>query len=426
MYVRQTARVCYGILAWFFISPLWGESATSVSGAAPQGALTRVEALRLAETHSARLAAAACGVDAAEGRALQAGLRLNPEVEVEVEDVAGTAGSSVFGDSVSTARVGQRLEVGGKRAARRRLAEVETELGRWDVRQLQQDLRHDTARAFTAVLAGQERLRLVQEACDLAQRLAETVSERVQAGKDAPLELSKAKVAAASRRIELRRAEGALQTARVVLAAQWGADAPTFSHAAGELAAIPATPALDSLLAALAANPDLARWPTETAQRAAALDVARAGRMPDVSLAAGAAWSAVDDGATFLLSVSVPLQLFDRNQGAIREANANLRQAAAERRALETELRAALVAVHQDFSTVQQEILSLAGELLPEAGKAMEAAREAYAQGKTGYLEVLDAQQTLFAAQMQYVEALATCHDALAAAERLTGLTLNR
>ena len=426
MDVRQTARICSGILTWFIVSPLWGESAGPASGVLPQGALTRAEALGLAETHNARLAAAACSIEAAEGRALQARLRPNPEAELEIEDLGGTDGSGVFGSSITTARLGQRLETGGKRAARSRLAELETELARWDVRQLQQDLRHATARAFTAVLAAQERLRLVQEAGELAQRLVDTVSERVQAGKDAPLELSKARVAAAGRRIELQRAAGALRTARVALAAQWGADEPSFTLAAGELAAIPALPALNDLLGALEGNPDLARWPTETAQRSAAVAGARAGRLPDLTLAGGAAWSAADDQATFLLAMTVPLPLFDRNQGAIREAAANLRQAADERRAVQTELRAALVALHQDFSTAQQETLSLAGELLPEAGKAMEAARQAYTQGKTGYLEVRDAQETLFAAQMQYVEALTTCHDAAATAERLTGQTLIR
>ena len=426
MDVPRTARVCSGVLIWLCLGLLRGESASPASETLPQGALTRAEALRLAEAHNGRLAAAAWGIAAAEGRAQQAGLRLNPELEVEVEDLGSTAGSSLAGESLTTARLGQRLELGGKRAARSRLAAAETELQRWDVRRLQQDLRHDTARAFTAVLAAQERLRLVQEAAALAQRLVDTVAERVQAGKDAPLELSKAKVAAASRRIEQQRATGALQTARVALAAQWGAEQPTFSHAAGELAAIPALPALAGLLAALEGNPDLARWPTESAQRAAALAVAQAGRLPDVTVAAGGAWSNGDDEATFLLSAAVPLQLFDRNQGAVREAQANLAQASAEQRALATELRAALTALHQDFSTAQQETLSLTSELLPEATKAMDAARQAYAQGKTGYLEVQDAQQTLFEAQMQYLDALTACHDAAATAERLTGQAPNR
>lgn len=426
MSVRITVRVCSGVLIWLCMGLLRGESASPLPDALPQGALTRAEALRLAEAHNGRLAAAAWGIAAAEGRAQQAGLRPNPELEVEVEDLGGTAGSSVAGESLTTARLGQRLELGGKRAARSRLAVAETELERWGVRRLQQDLRHDTARAFNAVLAAQERLRLVQEAGALAQRLVDTVSERVQAGKDAPLELSKAKVAAASRRIEQQRAAGVLQTARVALAVQWGADKPTFTHAAGELAVVPAVPALESLLGALEGNPDLARWATESAQRAAALAVAQAGRLPDVTVAAGGAWSAADDEATFLLSASMPLQFFDRNQGAVREAQANLRQATEERRALETELRAALVALYQDFSTAQQETLSLTGELLPEATKAMEAARQAYAQGKTGYLDVQDAQQTLFEAQMQYVDALTACHDAAAMAERLTGQTVGR
>jgi cobalt-zinc-cadmium efflux system outer membrane protein len=357
---------------------------------------------------------------------LQALARPYPEAEIEVEDIGSTGDRAGLGDAVTTVRLGQTLETGRKREARTRLAERDRDLGGWDNRSLREDVRRDTAAQFAGVLAAQQRLRLLQNAGALAERLLATVSARVAAGKDSPSEQNKANVALANRRLELRRAEGDLAGARVRLAALWGATEATFAEASGDLAAIPELPELARLLEALATNPDLARWSTEEAQRTAALALARAGRAPDVTVGAGVAWSGAEDDATFEVSASVPLPIWDRNQGAIREAAAELRKATAERHAVETGLRAALIAQHQELATARQEALGLRDEVLPEARRALELAQTAFAQGKTTYLDVVDAQQTLFEAEWQHVEALAACHAAVAEIERTAGPRTNR
>ena len=267
-------------------------------------------------------------------------------------------------------------------------------------------------------------LRLVREAHRQAEQFASTVAERVAAGKVSPLESTKAKVTLASRRIEAIRAERELETARVELAATWGAGTAAFAAAVGDLAAVRDPPAFEGLLGRLANNPDLARWQTEIAFQERAVGLAKAGRVPDVTLTAGTARSRAADENTFLFAISLPLPLFDRNQGAIMEAHANRAKAADEERAVAAELRAQLFAQHQALAMAHQEAVSLRDELLPGAQQAFDAAREAYTGGKTGYLDVLDAQQTLFEVQMQYVGALTVYHQAAADTERLIGQPL--
>ena len=92
--------------------------------------VTLAEALARASSTSPIITAAEADVAAAQGRAQQAGFRPNPELDLEVENFAGTGGFSGVNDAETTLAIGQRFELGGKRTARRRAAEAEEDLRR--------------------------------------------------------------------------------------------------------------------------------------------------------------------------------------------------------------------------------------------------------------------------------------------------------
>ena len=219
MDTRRRFRFTPGILTLWCFSLAASETAAPIAGVAPganppsseavpapsargapalSGPITRDQALGLALEHHAALAVAAWSIEAASGRVDQDRLRPNPEAEIEVEDIGSRGDSSTLGETVTTVRLSQALELGGKRAARTHLAELDRDLSEWDRRSLQEDVRRETATRFAALLAAQERVRLLRDAGALAERLLETVSDRVAAGKDSPIELSKARVALAS------------------------------------------------------------------------------------------------------------------------------------------------------------------------------------------------------------------------------------
>lgn len=97
--------------------------AVAVSGFAPPRVqaepVTLAEALSRASTSSPTLVQGEAAVLAAQGRAEQAGFRPNPELDLSVENFAGTGGFRGLDDSETTLQIGQRLELGGKRTARR-------------------------------------------------------------------------------------------------------------------------------------------------------------------------------------------------------------------------------------------------------------------------------------------------------------------
>jgi cobalt-zinc-cadmium efflux system outer membrane protein len=382
------------------------------------------KALARALKYNPSLTAYGWQVRAREAAALQAGLLPNPELSVEAENVLGSGDFSGTEAAETTAALSQLIELGGKRSKRREVAALGTELAEWDYESRRLEVLTETEKSFIAVLAAQRRLEQAEELGSLAENFFTTVSERVKAGKVSPVERSRAQVTLSAARIARAQAEKRLTAARRRLAATWGSSEPAFGRAVGSLGELQPIPPEKELEALLYENPELARWETELAQRKAVADLARAQRIPDLTVSLGARnFRETDDNAA-VLGVSIPLPLFDRNQGGIKEAGAELSSALHQRSAIRSEALAELADSYGALSSAYVEAHSLEEEVLPAARQAFESAQIGYEAGKFGFLEVLDAQRTLFEVTQQYTDALADYHQARIEVERLTGAPL--
>jgi cobalt-zinc-cadmium efflux system outer membrane protein len=387
----------------------------------PTGDIALHDALSLALQHNPELEAFSIEVRAAEARTLQAGLLPNPEVDIEVENFAGSGTLRSFDSAETTIAIGQVIELGGKRRKRTRVASLEGELAGWDYEAKRADVLTETRKSFVDVLAAQERVAVTQELLRLAEQTLDAVSARVRAGKVSPVEETKAGVALSNSRIEHARAQRGLEAARKKLAAAWGSGMPAFERAAGQLDRVSPIPPAELLAQEIRGNPDIARWATEKEQRRAVSSLQDAVRIPDPTLTAGFRRFRESGESAFVAGISVPLPLFNRNQGGVMEARRRLAKAERENAAAETRGRAALAETYQALSSAASEIDALKTTVIPGAQSAFEAAGEGYRQGKFGYLDVLDAQRTLFEAKAQYVSALATYQKSLADLDRATG-----
>ncbi len=391
----------------------------------PSGVLTLRQALALALLGNPDLAAVSWDVRAAEARALQASLLPNPELEAEAEEVLGTEGRSGIQAAEVSLVLSQAIEMGGKRARRVRVAELEGELAGWDQEAQRLAVLTEVAKAFVEVLAAQERAALAGQLAKLAEQGEGTVAEKIEAGKESAVEGDKARVEVATSRIELARARRALAARRKALAALWGARAAAFERAEGGLDALAPVPPAEALVALVAESPEVARWATELRHREARLALERANAVADVTLSGGVQYFNEDEGGSFILGVGVPLPIFDRNQGGIGEARADLAKAREERRAADVRVHAELAEAYEGLAAAHAEATALESQVLPAAERAFAAAQEGYRQGKFGYLEVLDAQRTLFEGRQELIEALASYHKAVADVERRIGRSLS-
>jgi cobalt-zinc-cadmium efflux system outer membrane protein len=383
------------------------------------------EALSLALLHNPQLAANSWNLRLGEARTWQAGLPPNPELEVEVEEFAGSGARQGFQGAETTIRLSQLVELGGKRGARSRLAGAKAKLAGWDYEAERLALLTETTLSFIDVLAAQEQLRLAKDSQRLAEETVMVVAERVRAGKVSPLEETRAGIERANSRIELARASEALKAARRRLAATWGSEIPRFTRATGTLDEVMEIPPLSAVESLLHQNPAVARWAGEMEQRLAARALERAKRVPNLTASLGVQQFAETDDHSLVLSLGFPLPLFDRNQGSLEEARLRLAQGHLEARNAEIRTGTALAESYSSLTAARTEVLALKTEVVPAAGEIFSGARDGYRQGKFGYLEVLDAQRTLFAANKRLLAALASYHQAVAIVESLIGTRLD-
>ena len=398
--------------------------------------LTLRDAALLTLQRNPELAAFAKEKRALEGATLQAGLLPNPELSVNVENIGNV--QPLIGDinsakavnqevvqQITTIRIYQLIELGGKRGARVNAASLGEVLAGQDYEVRRVELIARVANVFTEVLAAQERLQLAEESQQLAQRVVKMVAKRVQAGKVAPIEETRAGVAFSTTRIELEQAQRELAAARKRLTLLWGNASPRFNKALGNLESSVALPAFEALAERALAGPMALRAMKNIEQRKALLDVEQTRRIPNLTVQAGVVSHAQLGGNTAVAAVILPLPLFDRNQGNILQAHQRVDKAIDEQAATELRLRTELTQAYEALSAAQRETDILRDEILPAARSAFEVTNKGYELGKFGFLEVLDAQRTLFQNQVLYVRALANYQRLVNEIERLIAAPLD-
>jgi len=382
------------------------------------GPLNIKHALALALMRNPELAVFSYDVRAAEARALQASLLINPELELGVGEYGrGGEGSDLAETEVM---LGQLFELGGKRHRRMQVAEAEEELAGWDYESKRLDVFAETTRRFVSGIAGQRRVALAEAAVELAEKTAQAVEERVKAGKEPPLQAAKANAELEMARMEGLTAHSALSAARANLAAMWGAEEARFETVRGDFESVSdSIPSLNSLQPRLSESPELSRWEAEIRLREAVVASEKAARVPDLDAAIGVQRFEEDGTDSIAFGVGLPLPVFDRNQGNIAAAKHELDKAHAARRAVRASLKAELVQAHAELSSAHRRVLTLRSKVIPAMEQAFEAAHEGYRQGKFGFLNMLDAQRGLFDAKAAMVDALADYHTAQVNIERL-------
>ncbi len=401
-----------------------GEGSNALKVEEPTGDLTLRQALSMALLKSPELAAFSWEVRAGEARRLQAGLLPNPEVGIAMEEFGGSGVRRGYNSAETSVVLSQLVELGGKRAKRTEVATIQSNLTGWDYESKRLDVFTETTKAFVETLAAQSRLALAKESFDLAKQVLQAVSERSRAGKVSPLEVIKAEVALSTSRIKLERTQRELETNRKSLAATWGGHSPMFIHAKGDFETINEIQPLEQILPLIYQNPDIARSKAETKLRRAEIRLEESEKVPSLTIGAGLRRYEEPDEVALIFELSLPLLLFNRNQGNILEAKHNLAKTLEENRATNVRVIANIGQIHQILSSSYLEALTLRNDVLPGAYSAFAAAREGYKQGKFGYLDVLDAQRTLFETKAGYIAALADYHKAMADAERLIGQSL--
>jgi cobalt-zinc-cadmium efflux system outer membrane protein len=381
------------------------------------------QALQLALARNPRLIAEEHRIQASRALVQQAGFLPNPMIKAEVEEYDRDGAG--FDSSETVLALSQEIELGGKRKWRTHQADINARLAQWDYATTRLDVIAKTRQRSAILIAAQQQLALARDAVKLAQSVHEAAQERVSAGKEPPLQATKAAATLELTRLDTAAARDNLNSARIRLTQMWGANEPHFTLMSGDIESIPDTvPELQALRRQLDANPELARMNAEQEKLEANLSAAKAARIPSVK-ASIAVQSYEEDGTDALaFGIAAPLPLFDRNQGNIAAAKYALAGANSQRIAVRGRLTTDLAEAHAKLSIAHRRVRTLTQTVVPAMESAFSAARGGYQQGKFGFLDMLDAQRGLVKTRYSLIDAMSNYHTAAITIQRITGTEL--
>ncbi|WP_286979022.1 TolC family protein [Pseudomonas sp.] len=389
------------------ISGLMAPAAFAQSISLPQALSTAMDA-------NPDIAAARQEIGIADGARKQAGLIPNPTISYDVEDTRRST-------SQTTVTLSQTLELGGKRGARVDVATYGQTAAQLELDRRVNALRAEVVQAFYAALRAQTGLDLAKQSLELTERGLRIVDGRVRAGKSSPVEATRAQVQLAEAKLQVRRAETEKATAYQQLAQITGSSVTVFDRLDSPTLSPGLPPDAEELLSRLDQTAEMRQAVVQIDKSDASLGSEKAQRIPDLTVSVGSQYDRSVRERVNTVGLSMPLPLFDRNQGNILSASRRADQARDQRNAVELRLRSETQTAVNQWATAMQEVESYDKTILPSAQQAVETATRGFEMGKFGFIEVLDAQRTLIVARGQYLDSLATATNARAQVERVYG-----
>lgn len=378
--------------------------------------LTLDRALELAGAAAPSIEAASAGVRAAQAARTVAGYRPNPTIVAETENVAGSGQYRGLRSAETTVGLALPIELGGKRSARIAVADALGDRARIGAALGTADLRLAVTQAYVEAVAAERRVGTAREQAVIAREALRAANVRVRAGRASPIEEQRADVLRLNAEAAVERTDRLAELARNNLARRIGQpvdgalDLAWFDRVEIYGAALGIEPR--GTLALAAAQTDVA---TATAQ----VRLARAQRIPDVTVSASARRLEATNDVAAVFGVSVPIPLFNRGGAAVTQAGAQRDQAEALRRVAELDVAQALANAQAEVANAATSARTASGPALAAAQEAARIARIGYREGKFGQLELLDAERTLSETRTAAIDALAAYRNAQARRDRL-------
>ncbi len=388
--------------------------------------LTLDRAISLALEQSPDIRALQKEYVAEKGRAWTTWWLTDPSLSLDWEGIPSGSGLEQFDEKRVTLR--QEIEFPTNIFWRNRLAAREVDAARWRLEQGKLNVRAAVIEAYYQHLAANQTLTLARERVTLAQNFYDKVRIRRQVGEAPAIEMVRANVELARAQNDLRGAESRARAAMARLNTVLGRTADTKLTATDSLSyrRLDGSITLESIRAqALAAHPVL---------REAGALVSAAGQLR--KLAWGSLLPAIEvsgfrqniggnpDFYGVEVGLRLPLWFAFRQRGEIQQASAlhavqkNLQL----RRKLD--LLSEIETAFSEYQAQRDQVEAYTSTLLDQANEVYRIALRSYEEGEIGYLQVIEAQQTLIDVRQGYIDTLAGYYAAIAALERTSGMIL--
>ncbi|MBX7102601.1 MAG: TolC family protein [Gemmataceae bacterium] len=409
-------------IAWTGIASAQSQPVSAQPIAADQGKVASYsldDLIRMSLEANPRLRRAALAVDAAQGRAQQAGLYPNPTLSAGGDEMGSKLGP---GGVVSAPVVSQEIVTGRKLRLSEAAALKQVDQATIDLLGEQFTLMTVVRQSYFEVLTAQRRVEVLNELIRIASQSVENTKRLLEAKEVSKLDLLQLQVDLNRFRADQEAAEQEATAAFRRMAANMGLP----NLAVAPLIGMLDTPVPDydfdkARQVMHSVSPRLRSSQVEVQRAQLVLRRAQVEPIPNVTVGAGYVRQNKDRENDWAFQVSVPIPIWNRNQGNIRAAQAGVGQAIQQVSEIENELVGQLATTFGNYAAARKRADRYRTSVLPDAKSSLTLSLEAYKGGQFEYLRVLQAQRSVAEANLEYVRALG---DLWRASGEIAGLLL--
>lgn len=355
---------------------------------------------------------------------ITAALRPNPQATYNASNIGGKPGD--YGTVDHSVGLQATIETARKRDRRIDLSQATTAVTGLELDDLKRTVGLQVKLAFYGVLAGKEKLRVATQNLSNLNEVERLQRLRAAKGDISELELLRIQGQRLAFETDAADARLALRTAKIQLRQVVSQERlPEDFDVIGELK--PKAIATQSLKLlherAIAARPDVQAAIQAVERSRADLALAEAKAVPDVQPQVGYS-STHDNGQYFSAGVTIPLPVFDRNQGEIARAKADIQRYAWLADAAKAQVIADVDTAVATWKIAHDKFVLIRDTYLAKARTARDRLNATYKKGEASLLDYLDAERTYRETAKAHLAALGDYLAAIAQLEAATGAPL--
>ena len=357
-------------------------------------------AIDLAQSVSPNLAKAAADVEAARGKAVQAGLYPNPIAQGGATQAAGNESQYYFGLS-------QEIVTKHKLKLSQAAATRETYQAELMFVRTRFELLTAVRQTFFATLAAQRKVEVLTRLVEITRKSADAAKQLLAAGETSRADLLLFEIELEKSEVALQNTQSQLAAARKQLAAAIGIRSMTIEHLTGNLKDSPGE-SFDQLLmdAYVPYNADVQIAEQEIERSRLLLRRAQVEPFPNVTLYGGFQYQVVPIHDQGLFSASIPVPIWNRNQGNIASAHAHIIRATANVNQVQNQIAGRMAELIGRYQVADQQVKRFEERIIPKAREGVTITQEAFAQGTFDSFRLLQSQRGLIDSNLGYITAL--------------------
>lgn len=357
---------------------------------------------QMALSNSPAIAQAAARVRALRGKRLQVGLPPNPSVGYVASEIGNEGAAGQQGGFV-----GQSFITAGKLQKNRAIVTAEISRADQQLAAMHRRVQTDLRKGYYAALLAQRRLQLAEELVRVTTNAA-TASKSLYEAEEIPMAgLLQTEVQQQNSQVLLRTAQNGLAQSWRRLSTVVGGEELSVQPLTGDVSQLPESLDWQNQLARLQSeSPEIAAAMASIERARRALSRACVEAVPNINAQLSVQYDDSTDDTISGVQIGIPLPLWNRNQGGIRQAQAEVAQAVRNVKRVELRLNQRLADSFRQYSDAHVTATTYATDILPRAQRTFDLVQQGYAQGEVGYLDLLVAQQTFSQTNLAYLDAL--------------------